>query len=103
MNYFTVSKRCVSSARELNKSSGILLIVPKKTGRSLSDEIKLSIYSIYNSDECSRTCLGKKEQLSVKIGGKREACQEMPSIAQFERTSYRIYGALRDLVLSVQF
>ena len=69
----------------------------------MSDEIKLNIYSIYNSDKRSRTCLGKKEQLSVKIDGKREAFQEMPSIAQFERTSYRICGALRDLVLSVQF
>ena len=50
MSYFSVAKRCVSSARELKKSSGIYSILSKKKGKTLSDEIKLNIHSIYNSD-----------------------------------------------------
>ena len=46
MKYFSVSKRCISSARKLKKSSEIPSIIQKKTGRTLSGGIKLNIHSI---------------------------------------------------------
>ena len=59
-NEFDVSKYLVKKARKLKNSKGILVEPEKKKGNVLSNETKLKVLEIFESDEFSRMCPGEK-------------------------------------------
>ena len=62
-NEFDVSEYLVKKARKLKTSKGILAEPEKKKGNVLSDETKLKVLEIFESDEFSRMCPGKKDRV----------------------------------------
>ena len=60
-NEFDVSVYLVKKARKLNNYKGILVEPEKKKGNVLSDETKLKVLEIFESDKFSRMCPGKKD------------------------------------------
>ena len=60
-NEFDVSEYLVKKARKLKNSKGILAEPEKKKGNVLNDETKLKVLEIFESDEFSRMCPGKKD------------------------------------------
>ena len=68
-NEFAVSKHLVKKARKLKATKGILADPEQKKGNSISEDIKRKVVSVYESDEYSRLCPGKKECVSVYIDG----------------------------------
>ena len=70
-NEFDVSEYLVMKARKLKNSKGILVEPEKNKGNVLSDETKLKVLEIFESDEFSRMCPGKKDCVSIKINAKK--------------------------------
>ena len=93
MNYFSVSKRCISSARKLKKSSGIPSIIQKKTGRTFEWWNKTK-YSFNMQCDNSPKRAQTKRSMYLEIDGKHEHVTETLFIAKSERTSYRIFEYL---------
>ena len=60
-NEFDVSKYLVKKARKLKNSKGMFVEPEKKKGNVLSDKTKLKVLEIFESDEFSRMCPGKKD------------------------------------------
>ena len=59
-NEFDVSEYLVKKARKLKNSKGILAEPEKKKGNALSDETKLKVLGIFESDEFIECVLGKR-------------------------------------------
>ena len=70
-NEFDVSEYLIKKARKLKNSKGILAEPEKKKGNVLSDETKLKVLEIFESDEFSRTCPGKKGCVSININAEK--------------------------------
>ena len=68
---FDVSEYLIKKARKLKTSKGILAEPEKKKGNVLSDETKLKVLEIFESDEFSRMCPGKKDCVSIKINAEK--------------------------------
>jgi hypothetical protein len=68
---FEVSRHLVKRARELKRLKGILSKPVPKTGKKLTQETEVKVRELYESDEYSRMCPGKKDFVSVKVGGVR--------------------------------
>ena len=64
---FAVSEHLVKKARKLKNIKGILAVPEQKKENSISEDIKRKGVSVYESDEYSRLCPGKKECVSVYI------------------------------------
>lgn len=65
-NYFEVSEYLIRQARELKRSSGILAIPEKKTGKILQKGTIEQVISFYEDDEHSRLMPGKKDYVSIQ-------------------------------------
>ena len=70
-NEFDVSEYLVKKARKLKNPKEILAEREKKTGNVLSDETKLKVLEIFESDEFSRMCPGKNDCVSIKINAEK--------------------------------
>ena len=70
-NEFDFSEYLVKKARKPKNSKGILAEPEKKKGNVLSDETKLKVLEIFQSDEFSRMCPGKKDCVSIKINAEK--------------------------------
>ena len=70
-NEFDVSEYLIKKARKLKNSKGILAEPEKKKGNVLSDETKPKVLEIFESDEFSRTCPGKKGCVSININAEK--------------------------------
>ena len=60
-----MSEYLVKKARKLRNSKRIFAEPEKKKGNVLSDETKLKVLEIFESDEFSRMCRGKKDCVCV--------------------------------------
>eukprot|EP00112_Aurelia_sp_Birch-Aquarium-sp1_P006733 Seg1737.9 transcript_id=Seg1737.9/GoldUCD/mRNA.D3Y31 product="hypothetical protein" protein_id=Seg1737.9/GoldUCD/D3Y31 len=65
-NYFEVSEYLIRQARELKRSSGILAIPEKKTGKILQKGTIEQVISFYEDDEHSKLMPGKKDYVSIQ-------------------------------------
>ncbi|CAN8008965.1 unnamed protein product [Ixodes pacificus] len=63
MNFFGASERQARQAVKVRSESGILGTVPKRRGRSVSEEVKASIMEFYQDDAVSYCLPGKKDVL----------------------------------------
>ena len=70
-NEFDFFEYLVKKARKPKNSKGILAEPEKKKGNVLSDETKLKVLEIFQSDEFSRMCPGKKDCVSIKINAEK--------------------------------
>jgi len=68
---FGASHRMVQQARKLAEDSGILAIPDAKRGRKLAEEIEVRVRQLFESDEYSRICPGKKDFVSVQESGQK--------------------------------
>ena len=66
-NAFSVSDHLVKKARKLKNEKGILAKPEAKKGHPLEDIVKQRVIEIYESDEYTRQCPGKKDFVSVRI------------------------------------
>lgn len=64
---FGVSEHLVKRARKVKSEKGLLGEPEAKRGHGFSDEIIKKVVEIYESDDYSRMCPGKKDCVSVKI------------------------------------
>ena len=64
---WSISKTC----NEFKNSKGILAEPEKKKGNVLRDKTKLKVLEIFESDEFSRMCPGKKDCVSIKINAEK--------------------------------
>ena len=71
-----VTEYMVKRARELKKSKGILADPEKKKGFTIDDNIVENVIKMYESDEYSRMCPGKKDFVTVKINGVKQKKQK---------------------------
>ena len=74
--YFGVKKYMVKKARELLKNKGLLCEADQKTRKGISEELRRAAEMLYQNDEYSRMCPGKKEYISIKIEGHKEHKQK---------------------------
>ena len=65
-NEFSVSEHLVRKARKLKHEKGIL---GAKKGQPVKDDVKEKVWEIYESEEFTRICPGKKDYVSVYING----------------------------------
>ena len=65
-NRFSVSDHLVKKARKLKNEKGILAKPEAKKGHPLEDIVKQRVIEIYESDEYTRQCPGKKDFVSVR-------------------------------------
>ncbi len=63
VEYFSVTKHAVTLARRLRISEGILATHSVRIGKTLPQETKLLVLEMYNSEEFSRDCPGKKQNI----------------------------------------
>ena len=75
-NEFQVTKHLVKKSRALKKSKGILADPISRKGKTLDSDIKDRVVALYQSDEYSRICPGKKDYVSVKVNGVKEQRQK---------------------------
>lgn len=64
---FLVSEHLVRKARKLKNEKGILAKPEAKKGQPLEDTVKQKVIELYESDEFTRQCPGKKDFVSVSI------------------------------------
>ena len=65
-NYFGVSEYLVRQARELKRSSGILALPEKNTGKVLQQSTIEQVISLYEDNEHLRLLLGEKDYVSMQ-------------------------------------
>ena len=83
-NEFDVSEYLVKKARKLKNSKGILAEPEKKKGNVLSDETKLKVLEIFESDEFIECVLGKRT-VSIKINAEKIKKQKKTIVSLFKR------------------
>ena len=66
-----MSEYLVKKARKLRNSKRIFAEPEKRKGNVLSDETKLKVLEIFESDEFTRMCRGKKDCVSIKINAEK--------------------------------
>ena len=76
IKYFNVSHRVVKQARSLKTSKGIFAEPDSKKGKNISEELKQKVIECYQKDEYARMCPGKKDFVSVRVGGERVHMQK---------------------------
>ena len=86
-NEFDVSKYLVKKARKLKNSKGILAEPEKKKGNVLSDETKLKVLEIFESDELIECVLGKRT-VSIKINAEKIKKQKKTIVSLFKRIAH---------------
>lgn len=69
---FGVSRRMVSTAFNIRKNNGFAIEPDKKSGRSMSEQLKNKIKNFFLSDDVSRMMPGAKDYKSIVVNGKRE-------------------------------
>ena len=88
-NEFDVSRYLIKKGRKLKNSKGILGEPEKKKGNVLSDETKLKVLAIFESDEFMECVLGKRT-VSKKINAKKIKKQKKTIVSLFKRVVHRI-------------
>jgi hypothetical protein len=73
---FGVTKYMVEQARKLKSEKGILAIPEKKRGKELCETVAQTVQDFYQDDEISRLMPGKRDCVSVKIGGQKQLIQK---------------------------
>ena len=68
-SYFGVPESMIKKVRKLKSQKGLLAEPNKKLGKKISEDIVKCILDLYQSDEYSRCCPGKKKFVSVTIDG----------------------------------
>ena len=62
-----------------------MLNLKKKKENVLSDETKLKVLEIFESDEFSRMCPGKKDCVSIKINAEKIKKTKKTIVSSFKR------------------
>ena len=73
---FQVSEHLVRITRALQKTQGILPDLGKRRGHPVRDETIQAVTEFYENNENSRICPGKKDCVSVNVGGIKEHMQK---------------------------
>lgn len=68
---FGVTDYMVRQARKLKKTAGVLALPTGKVGKKLSEQVTQRVEALYEDDEFSRQCPGKKDFVSVRINGEK--------------------------------
>ena len=84
-NEFDVSEYLVKKARKLKDFRGIFAEPEKEKGNVLSDERKLKVLEIFESDKFSRMCPGKKDCVSIKINAEKIKKTKKTIVSSFKR------------------
>jgi hypothetical protein len=73
---FQVSEHLVRITRALQETQGILPDLGKRRGQTISDETIQAVTEFYENNENSGICPGKKDCVSVNVGGIKEHKQK---------------------------
>lgn len=73
---FGVSRRLAQKARDIRNMRGILASVTSKSGKKLPDTTVQQVFNFYNSESAGKLMSGKKDKVSMSVGGKRTAVQK---------------------------